>query len=129
MCRVRRNLMARCIGFVIGVLTFIGAHEIEVAMWTRWFGGAHAPWFLNSGRAMVFTISCLFGVSLVAGGFRLSGLMISAGAATAMTAVLMWGGGSTIFPIVLAIGGMFILGVSLIGALIGREVRRAVKGP
>ena len=128
MCRVIANTMARPIGFAIGLLVFAGAHAIEVAMWNPWFGGAHDPWFLNSGRAMVFTMSCLFGASLIAGGLRVPGLMIAAGAAVAMAAVLMWGGGSTLFPIVFGIGGMFIALSSLVGAFIGREIGRLVQG-
>lgn len=119
--------MVRWIGFAIGLLTFAGAHAIEVAMWNPWFGGAHNPWFLNSGRAIVFTMSCLFGVSLIAGGLRVSGLMIAAGAFVAMTAVEMRGGGSTIFPIVLTFGGVFILLSSLLGAWIGMEIGSVVR--
>jgi hypothetical protein len=121
--------MACWIGFAIGLLTFVGAHAIEVAMWNPWFGGAHNPWFLNSGRAIVFTMSCLFGVSLIAGGFRVSGLMIAAGAATAMTAVLFLSesGPGTIFPIVLAGGGLFILLSSMMGAWMGTEIGRVVR--
>ena len=49
---------------------------------------AHEPWFLNSGRAVAFTTACLFVTSLISGWLRLSGLMIAAGATTAMTVVL-----------------------------------------
>jgi hypothetical protein len=47
-----------------------------------------------------------------------------------MTGVLFLkkGGAGTIFPIVMAVGGMLLLTTSTVGALIGREVRRAVKG-
>ena len=64
MCRVTRHAMARWLGFVIGLLAFSLAHAIEVAKWAPWFGGAHAPWFLNSGRAIAFTLGvCLRPVS------------------------------------------------------------------
>ena len=121
--------MARWIGFAIGLLIFVGAHAIEVAMWNPWFGGAHDPWFLNSGRAIVFTMSCLFGVSLIAGGLRVSGLMIAAGAFVAMTTVMFLkeGGRGTIFPIVLVVGGMVILLSSMMGAWIGMEIGSMVR--
>jgi hypothetical protein len=47
-----------------------------------------------------------------------------------MTAVLFLkeGGPGTIFPIVMVAGGALILISSTLGALIGREVRRAAKG-
>jgi hypothetical protein len=116
--------MARWLGFAVGVLTFVGSHAIEVAMWTPWFGGAHAPWFLNSGRAVIFTLGCLFVASLIAGMLRWSGVAFAAGAAMAMTAVLFLGDGSTIFPIVLASGGLFIAATSLLGSWLGSEIGR-----
>src|SRR5476651_934093 len=102
MCVLKTMVTRRWAGFAIGLLSFTASHAIEVAMWDSWFGGTHDPWFLNSGRAAAFTMGCLFAASSVAGGLRLSGWPIGAGAVMAMAAVLMWGGGSTIFPIVLA---------------------------
>ena len=116
--------MARCQGFAVGVLAFVGAHAIEVARWTAWFGGTYEPWFLNSGRAIVFTMACLFVASLVAGIVRLSGIMIAAGGATAMATVLFLGGGSTILPLVLAAGSLLIAGASLLGGWLGAEIGR-----
>ena len=60
------------------------AHELEVILWPIWFGGAHDPWFLNSGRAIAFTMACLFGASFVSGILGLSGLTFTAGGITAM---------------------------------------------
>ena len=125
---MKRDRMSRWIGFAIGFLTFLAAHAIEVAMWTPWFGGAHNPWFLNSGRSIVLTMSCLFVASLIAGGFRIEGRMITAGATTAMTIVLVWIGGSTIFPIVVMGGCLFLAFCSLMGAFTGREIARAIRG-
>jgi hypothetical protein len=125
MCGVNRAARHRAVGFVAGLLTFAAAHEVEVLKWTAWFGSAHAPWFLNSGRAVAFTMACLLVSSLIAGWLRLSGLMFAAGAAAAMTAVLLLkqGGPGTIFPIVIAVGILLMLAVSLLGAWIGGEMR------
>ena len=108
------------------MLIFVAAHEVEVLKWAAWFGGAHEPWFLNSGRAVAFTMACLFVGSLTTWWLRLSGLMIAAGAAAAMTAVLFLkeGGPGTIFPIVIAAGTVCILAITLLGAWIGGEIRR-----
>ena len=95
-----------------------------MAKWAAWFGGAHAPWFLNSGRAVIFTLGCLFVASLIAGILRWSGAALATGAATAMTAVLFFGEGSTIFPIVLAAGGLLIAATSLLGSWLGSEISR-----
>lgn len=119
-----QNAVARCFGFAVGLLTFVAAHAIEVAKWAAWFGGAHAPWFLNSGRAVIFTLGCLFVASLIAGIRRWSGAAFAAGAATAMTAVLFFGEGSTIFPIVLTAGGLLIAATSLLGSWLGSEISR-----
>ena len=119
-----QNAVARCFGFAVGLLTFVAAHAIEVAKWAAWFGGAHAPWFLNSGRAVIFTLGCLFVASLIAGIRRWSGVALAIGAATAMTAVLFFGEGSTIFPIVLAAGGLLIAATSLLGSWLGSEISR-----
>lgn len=120
-----RHAMARWLGFVIGLLTFIGAHAIEVAKWALWFGGTHAPWFLNSGRAIAFTLGCVFAASLIGGVLRLPGATIAAGAATAMTLVLLLGASGTIVPIVLAAGGLMLAAASLLGAWLGWEIAGA----
>src|SRR3954467_13131248 len=124
MCRVTHKGVGGWVGFAIGLLTFSGAHAIEVAKWVPWFGGAHAPWFLNSGRAVVFTLGCLFAASLIAGILRLSAGAMVGGAVAAMALVLLLGGGSTIFPIVLVSGGFLIAGVSLLGSWLGSEIVR-----
>ena len=122
---MKRDVVARFQGFSIGLLTFLAAHEIEVLLWPVWFGGVHDAWFLNSGRAIAFTMACLCGASMVAGILRLSGVMIAAGGITAMVLVMILGGGSTIFPIVLAAGGLFITAASVLGAWLGSEIGRA----
>ena len=116
--------MTRWFGFAIGAAAFAAAHGIEVLMWSAWFGGVYAPWFLNSGRAVAFTLGVLFAAGLVGGLRRLPGPMIAAGAAAAMAGVLVWNGAGTIFPIVLAGGGALILASTMLGAWIGRELLR-----
>ena len=113
----------RGFGFALGVLTFVGAHAIEVALWTVWFGGAHDPWFLNSGQAIVFTMACLLGVSTIGGALGLSGFAIAAGSFVAMTMVmfLKQGGPGTIFPIVMVVGGALMLMSTTVGAWFGRR--------
>jgi hypothetical protein len=130
MCRVNRNATHRAVGFAAGALTFAAAHAVEVLEWAAWFGSAHEPWFLNSGRAVAFTMACLFVTSLVSGWLRLSGLMIAAGAAAAMTVVMFLkeGGAGTIFPIAIAAGSVFILATSMLGVWIGAEVRTVARG-
>lgn len=126
--------MSRWIGFVIGVLTFLAAHVIEVWKWGTWFGGPYEPWFLNAGAPLAFTMGAVFVVSLAVGWLatqrRVRGVTIAAGSFAAMSAVLFLkpGGAGTIFPIVMAFGGLALLLSSVIGALIGREIRLAVKG-
>ena len=126
---------ARWSDFAFGALTFGGVHAIEVMRWTAWFGGVHEPWFLNSGSATVFTLVCVAAASGIVALSSASvpsvrGITFGAGACAAMTAVLIMkqGGPGTIFPIVMAVGGLFILMSSALGAWIGREARRAVWG-
>jgi hypothetical protein len=121
-CLLKPSVTARRFGFVVGLLGFLAAHAVEVLMWASWFGGLHDPWFLNSGRAAAFTIGSLFVVGLLGGALRVSGLGIAAGATAAMAVVLMWGGGGSIFPIVLVAGGLMIAGSTTLGAWIGREL-------
>ena len=115
---------SRAIGLTIGLLTFAGTHAIEVVMWNDWFGGTHRPWFLNSGPALAFTVVCLFGVSVIAGRFRISGAMIAGGAFIAMALIMFLkeGGAGDIFPLVLVAGAVFIAGATLLGAWLGSEL-------
>jgi hypothetical protein len=131
---VKAIVLDKCVDFAIGLLTFAGAHAIEVAMWSAWFGGAHEPWFLNAGSAAGFTLGCVFIASGIVSMCHASvrrgrGVTLGLGAVAAMTIVLFLkqGGPGTIFPIVLAVGGGFLLVSSTLGAWIGREARRALK--
>jgi hypothetical protein len=126
---MHRMKMSRAIGFIVGLLAFAGAHAIETMMWAAWFDDGHRAWFLNSGRAVAFTIACLFSGSFVGGWFQVSGFSIAAGALVGMVAVLFLkdDGAGTIFPIVLAAGGVLVAGVVLLGAWLGREIRQAIR--
>ena len=127
--------MSRWISFTVGAVTFLAAHVIEILRWSAWFGGGYQPWFLNSGAAVAFTLGCVFAASIAAAlsdasARPLRGVTMAVGSFAAMTIVMFLkeGGPGTIFPIVLAVGGVLILVSSTLGALLGREVRRAVKG-
>jgi hypothetical protein len=127
--------MTRWIRFAGGLLTFLAAHSVEVREWSAWFGGAHPPWFLNSGRAIVFTLGCVCASSGMMALFsasvsRVRGITFAVGSFVAMTAVLFFqkGGAGTIFPIVMIVGGVLILMSSALGAFIGAEIRLAVRG-
>jgi hypothetical protein len=132
---VKQDVANRFVGFAIGALTFAMSHALEVAMWSEWFGGVNEPWFLNNGPAAAFTLGC---VLIASGGLALlnpsgrpvRGVTLALGAFAAMTVALFLkaGGPGTIFPIVLAVGGVFLLISSTLGAWIGREIRGAVKG-
>jgi hypothetical protein len=125
---MRRVKINRAVGFTIGLLTFAGAHMIEVALWTSWFGGVYRPWFLNSGQAAAFTISSLFVVSLASGWLGIPGSFIAAGAFAATVLVLFVGGGGagSIFPIALAGGALLIAAATLTGGWLGSEIRRSL---
>jgi hypothetical protein len=130
MCRVTDGRARGAVAFAGGALAFMTAHLVIHAEWTRWFGPEYVPWFLNSGRANAFMVGWLLGTSLIAGVAGARALTFAAGACAAMTIVLFTspGGPGTIFPIVLAFGGLLILGSSALGAWIGGEIRRIVRG-
>lgn len=120
--------MAQWRRFVLGAVTFLFAHAAIVVGWTAWFdpSGRHAAWFLNSGRGVAFTVVCLAVASAATASFRpcalrervVAGIVFAAGAAVAMTAVLLSGDPGTIFPIVLVVGWLIALASSLTGALV-----------
>jgi hypothetical protein len=127
--------MMRLVGFAVGVLAFLAAHGIQVLEWNAWFGGVHEPWFLNAGRAIALTLASVGVASLIvavrnASARKVRGISIAAGAFVAMTAVLFLkpGGPGTIFPMVMASGGLLILAASTLGAWLGRATRRVLNG-
>jgi hypothetical protein len=110
-----------------GFFAFIAAHLVEAAAWRPWFRGDHVPWFLNSGRAVLFTAAVLFVVGVVAGarGERplAQGSKVGAGGVAAMIVVFLTRDAGTIFPIVLAIGTSIVGAVSIAGAVAGGVLR------
>jgi len=121
--------------FAVGFLTFLAAHAIERAEWQGWFHGEYEPWFLNAGRAVLFTVACVVVAGAVVAALTRSatpvrGIAIGTGAFAAMTAVLFLkeGGPGTIFPIVLVAGGGLIFLGSAAGAWIGNRFGRLTRG-
>ena len=131
--------MVRGKTLALGAAVFVAAHLMLMAGWREWFqpGGDYPPWFLNSGRAVAFTAVLLFitggilglvnrGVaqeSIIAGG------NLAAGAAVAMTVVLMLTGPGTLFPIALTIGAGVAAVSSITGALAGSVLGKIGRKP
>jgi len=115
-------------GFVIGAAVFVAAHALEARHWTDWFNGEYDPWFLNSGRAVLFTLGLLWVVSALTAAFARSprpvrGLAICGGAFVAMAVVLFTGDGpGTLFPIALGFGGVALFCSSVAGATVGAAI-------
>jgi hypothetical protein len=116
-----------------GAAAFLAAHGIEAALWTAWFqpGGGTSAWFLNTGRAALFTAACLALAGVIvgtrcAGGSRsvAQGLWLALGALAAMTAVLLSSGPGTLFPIVLAFGAGIAAVAGVAGVSLGALIRR-----
>ena len=122
--------MRHVIGFIAGGIAFAAAHAIEASHWPDWFRGSYEPWFLNSGRAALFTLALVGVVSAAVAALTRSpppvrGFATGAGAFVAMAVLLFSGPGpGTIFPIVLVAGGAALLCSSLAGAWAGAVVRR-----
>jgi hypothetical protein len=121
--------MRHVIGFIAGGIAFAAAHAIEARHWSDWFHGRYEPWFLNSGRAMLFTLALLWLVSAALSALTRSpqpvrGVAIGGGAFITMAMLLVTGPGpGTLFPIVLAAGGAALLCSSLAGAWLGAVIR------
>src|SRR4051812_46150584 len=86
-------LMRRTVAAAIGAVVFWAAHALETARWREWFAGTYDPWFLNSGRAMIFTLGCVCIASALVTWFdsvpgRTRGVPIGVGATAAMAATL-----------------------------------------
>jgi len=125
-------LMRHAAGFIAGAVAFAAAHAIEARHWSDWFQGQYAPWFLNSGRALLFTLAVVTLMSVAIAALNraprpVRGIAIGGGAFVAMAVLLFVGPGpGTIFPIVLAVGGVALLGSSVSGAWFGAVIRRKV---
>jgi hypothetical protein len=129
--------MIRWKHIIVGGLTFLAAHAMEVEAWP-WFdpAGSSAPWFLNAGRAVAFTAGSLVLVGAGAGALGsprsqaavASGGYIAAGAVVAMTVALFARGAGTLFPIALVLGAVVAITSSVCGALIGWRLASARGG-
>jgi hypothetical protein len=71
----------------------------------------------------------VFVAGAAGGALGLPGLAVAAGSFVALTTVLFVkeGGPGTIFPIVMTVGGLFVLSSGALGGWIGSEVRREVR--
>jgi hypothetical protein len=129
--------MVRWRSLVCGALAFAVAHWLEAATWRERFmpGGEYPPWFLNSGRAVVFTAAVLF-IAAASVGARTRGAIrdalldagnLTAGALAAMIVVLAVSGPGTIFPIALAIGTTIAAVAAVAGALAGSLLARVLR--
>jgi hypothetical protein len=122
----------RLTAFLFGAAAFAAAHVVEVIAWREVFvpGGNYAPWFLNSGRAVAFTAACLFCASIVytwladavGDSWVVAAGNLTAGAAVAMTSVLLLSDPCTIFPLALAIGFLIAAAACECGGFIGARL-------
>jgi len=116
----------------LGAGTFMAAHLVRTLAWQTWFDGSHDPWFLNSGRAMAFTVALLAvaGAMVSAANRRESiirGANAAAGALAAMIAILAVIGPGNLFPIVIAFGAVIAVASTGAGALAGWGVHQTRK--
>jgi uncharacterized membrane protein len=112
-------------------VAFLAAHAVMVAAWKTWFGPEWQPWFLNSGRGVLFTMGCIviagFLANLLAQDRHetlVHGGNVAAGAVIAMIATLFTLGPGTLFPIAIAFGSTLIIASSFAGAFIAYPFKR-----
>src|SRR3954466_7061113 len=123
--------MPRLTGFVIGAAVFVAAHALEARHWSDWFNGEYEPWFLNSGRAVLFTLGLLAAASALTAALARSprpvgGLAICGGAFVAMAGVLFAGRNpGTLFPITLGSGGVALFCSIIAGTRAGAAINVA----
>jgi len=125
-------LIRRATAIGAGAVAFWVAHAIEAARWHDWFRGDYDPWFLNSGRAVLFTLACVAIASAAVEAFddrtprATKGLAAAGGAFAAMVSVLFLrtAGPGTIFPIVVVAGGALLALSSVAGAWAGTLLGR-----
>lgn len=118
---------------IVGGVAFLLSHALVVFGWASFDpGGRYRPWFLNAGRAVLFTAICLLAAAAVEAAIAAStrrdavvrGANVAAGAVVAMIIVIVAVGPGTLFPIALAIGAAIAAISAVSGALIGWSVRR-----
>src|SRR3954464_15077447 len=123
--------MPRLTGFVIGAAVFVAAHAVEARHWSDWFNGEYEPWFLNSGRAVVFKLGLLAPAGALPGAPArprrpVGELAICSGAFVAMAVVLFAGRNpGTLFPITLGAGGVALFCSIIAGPRAGAALNLA----
>ena len=122
--------MIRWTSVLVGGAAFTLAHLVQTLAWQTLFHGSYDPWFLNSGRAAVFTIALLVvaGAIVSAADWRESivrGANVAAGALAALIVILAVGGPGTRFPIV--VGAIIAVTSTGAGALAGWGMHRTMK--
>ena len=117
---------------IIGAVAFLVADAVEARYW-GWFAGGvrFSPWFLNAGRAALFTATCVLVAGALAGAMAreprrkvLQCLCVTGGACIAMASVLFSRGPGTLFPIVLLLGGGALFVCAAAGTAVSFLVRR-----
>jgi hypothetical protein len=111
-----------------GAAAFLVAHTIERFMWASFFSAGdavHPAWFLNSGRAALFTALSVAVAGVVVGAMARDRRELFAGAANAagggivaMIVALFVSSPGTIFPLVILIGGALVIAGTFAGALV-----------
>jgi len=124
--------MVRWTSVLVGGAAFTAAHLIQKLAWQTWFHGSYDPWFLNSRRAVVFTVALLVvaGAIVSAADWRESivrGANAAAGALGAMIIILAVVGPGNLFPIVIAFGAVIVVTSTSAGALAGWGMHRTMK--
>ncbi len=113
-----------------GAAIFLAAHAIEVAAQI----GGRDPWFISAWPSTVMTAALMFATAVVAGtrtrgpaaAAFAAGALLSAGALVPLVITLFAHprGPGTLFPIAIALGGVLLACVSVVGALGGWLIRR-----
>jgi len=124
--------MIRWTSVLVAGAAFTVAHLVQTLAWQTWFHGSYDPWFLNSGRAVVFTVALLVfaGAIVSAADWRESivrGANAAAGALAAMIIILAVVGPGNLFPIVIAFGAVIAVTSTGAGALAGWGMHRTMK--
>jgi hypothetical protein len=118
---------------IVGGAAFLLSHVLMVFSWASFSPGAgYRPWFLNAGRAVLFTAIWLLAAAAVDSALAAStrrdalvrGANVAAGAFLAMVIVIVAAGPGTLFPIALAIGAAIALICAVSGALVGWSVQQ-----
>ena len=123
--------MKRLAAVIAGAVTFLAVHAILVRTWPVWSSGADgfAPWFMNSGRAVLLAAAVFLAVSAICGATlsepraesaAMTAGHVTIGAVLVMIGVLfrLPGGPGTLFPVAIVVGALVIGGASVTGAVL-----------